>query len=264
MWPIPVPNIITFISYLSLNNFAPSTVSTYISGLSYHHKLRGLLDPTKLFLVQKTLEGLRRKVGKVQDVRSPITFEILNKIILALPHVCSSSYESQLFAASFTLAFFAFLRVSEFTIPNTNNVSDSALFRSDISMDTSSLNVRIRKSKTDQLGLSTTISIQKSSNKSICPITNMSRYLSQRPTTKSPFLFVHFNGQPLTTYQFKAVLKKALKFCDIKGHFRSHSFRIGAASEAYKLGFSDDIIQKWGRWKSQSYRTYIRLPNLFN
>ncbi|KAJ4918189.1 hypothetical protein JOQ06_014324 [Pogonophryne albipinna] len=38
----------------------------------------------------------------------------------------------------------------------------------------------------------------------------------------------------------------------------SHSFRIGAASTAARLGISDQTIQVLGRWSSQAYHTYIR------
>jgi hypothetical protein len=48
--------------------------------------------------------------------RKPITFEILEKIINVLLHVCNSYYEATLFAACFSVAFFGFLRVGEFAL----------------------------------------------------------------------------------------------------------------------------------------------------
>uniref|UniRef100_A0A8W8L937 Tyr recombinase domain-containing protein n=1 Tax=Magallana gigas TaxID=29159 RepID=A0A8W8L937_MAGGI len=70
---------------------------------------------------------------------------------------------------------------------------------------------------------------------------------------------VHFDGKPLTRYQFSAILAKSLQFCEGKiGRFKSHSFRIGAATEAAMRGIPDQVIKQWGRWKSESYASYIR------
>ena len=40
--------------------------------------------------------------------------------------------------------------------------------------------------------------------------------------------------------------------------YSGHSFRIGAASTAAAVGFSDSIIQLLGRWKSSAFLAYIR------
>ena len=61
------------------------------------------------------LSGMERMQKKV-NARKPITFEILEKIINVLLHVCNSYYEATLFAACFSVAFFCFLRVGEFAL----------------------------------------------------------------------------------------------------------------------------------------------------
>jgi hypothetical protein len=48
-------------------------------------------------------------------------------------------------------------------------------------------------------------------------------------------------------------------FCEEKGLYKPHSFRIGGATEAKRLGFDDDTIMQWGRWSSNAYKKYIRL-----
>ena len=45
-------------------------------------------------------------------------------------------------------------------------------------------------------------------------------------------------------------------------NLNTHSFRIGAASALSSAGVPESAIQILGRWASNSYRTYIRIPNL--
>jgi hypothetical protein len=44
--------------------------------------------------------------------------------------------------------------------------------------------------------------------------------------------------------------------------YNTHSFRIGAATHAAKMGKSDDEIMTMGRWKSDSYKRYIRIDTI--
>jgi hypothetical protein len=71
--------------------------------------------------------------------------------------------------------------------------------------------------------------------------------------------FATFDGCPLTSFQFNAVLKKALVFIgqsyDV---IKSHSFRIGRASSMFNDGLSVDVIKAKGRWRSNAYKSYIR------
>ena len=55
----PLNDVMYYIAYLSYTGLSASTILTYISGLSYTHKLHSLEDNTKSFLVGKLLEGLR-------------------------------------------------------------------------------------------------------------------------------------------------------------------------------------------------------------
>lgn len=71
-WPVPSEHILLCIAYHSSKGSVASTVSSYISGISYVHKLRQLRDPADLFIVKKSLEGLRR-LKRTKDLRAPIS-----------------------------------------------------------------------------------------------------------------------------------------------------------------------------------------------
>jgi hypothetical protein len=99
---------------MSSSGYAPSSISSHVSALSFAHKINGCPDPTEGFIVKKLKEGAKRMNPRV-DSRLPITQSILRQIIHTLPSVCNSQFEVVLFRAAFLLAFFGFLRVSEFT-----------------------------------------------------------------------------------------------------------------------------------------------------
>ena len=123
------------------------------------------------------------------------------------------------------------------------------------------LEVNLRSSKTDQRRNSQKIIIDESSFSHLCPVKAMVEYLDARPSIQGP-LFIHFGGNPLTSYQFSYILKQGIKIIGFSPAFFSpHSFRIGAATAAAMAGASVDDIKQLGRWKSSAFNSYIR-PHL--
>ena len=253
-WPIPLNDILNFIAYLVTENISTSTVTAYLSGISYYHKLSGYNDTTKHFIVGKALEGCKRKKGHQKDPRSPITIPILTDLVKNSHNFCSSVFEATMFSAAFTLAFFAMLRVSEFT----KNGADTSYPQKQVQfkhvrIHKSSIKLTIVQSKTQQRGQTSTIVIH-ANGKDVFPVANLAKYLHMRPKCANNDLFIHFDHSSLTTYQFNNVLKKAIEFLDITHcHIRSHSFRIGGATYLANKGVNEQQIMSLGRWKSHAF-----------
>ena len=91
----------------------------------------------------------------------------------------------------------------------------------------------------------------------------MKLYLAVRPKVDGP-LFCHFNHEKVTRYQVCKVLKSALSFLGYnENEYNTHSFRIGAATNAAEMGKSDEQIMIMGRWNSKtSYKRYIRFDTV--
>lgn len=161
------------------------------------------------------------------------------------------------------MAFFGFLRVGELTSKSLKSRDLRPLQFGDIAIVEANgykhVKVTIRQSKTDQLGYSSTLFLSETRGQA-CPVMAVVNYLKVRAQGLGQGQFlVHFDSKPLTRYQFSAILAKSLQFCEGKiGRFKSHSFRIGAATEAAMRGIPDQVIKQWGRWKSESYASYIR------
>jgi hypothetical protein len=266
-WPVPLDQLLNFVDYLSFTGLSPTSVTTYILGIGYTHKARGLENKTNNFLITKILEGLRRKRVKSSDVRAPVTLDLLRRLLQALQKVCTSNYEVCLFSSAFTLAFFALLRIREITLDNKLDTGPHVICYEDISFSNKNeMYLRIRSSKADQRSNTITliISKQKGSESDICPVKRLKQFLVMRysgPTCSSP-VYIHFDGSNLTRYQFNSVLLKTLQFCGLSEHIRSHSFRIGGTSELARRGVTESEIKRWGRWNSNAYSSYIQLSFL--
>lgn len=264
--PVQVETLCSFIAYLSLKIYAHTTMSAYLSGIGFRHKVQGLEDPTNCFLVRLMLKGVRRGRSSQPDLRLPLTLKHLEKILGILQYICSSRYEILLFKAVFTLMFFGFLRIGEVAAASKTSIQESVLRRSDVVFQVRKkvkvLVINFRISKNNQFGDQQEVVISSHQNKNCCPLVALADYLND--ATQSEVLFSHFDSYPLTKYQLRYMLKRAVQFCNFSDHhlFQSHSFRIGAATTAKMMGLSDEDIQIMGRWRSAAFKKYIRVPSL--
>jgi integrase len=207
------------------SGLAYSTAKCYLSGLSYVINLHGWENPIETFLVKKLMSGFQRTRDLV-DNRQPITLPLLKQIVRIIPSLAYSSYESLLFQSAFLLAFFALLRVSEVVAIKTNHIQ---IFDDKIC-------VLIQNSKTDQLGKGNSVQITKNLD-SMLLFDTLQEFYAFRQTIQADQLFVHYNENPITQYQFSCMLHKSLKFLELPSiSYKSHSFRIGGATYLYLKG----------------------------
>ena len=111
-WPVPLNHIIWFIAFHHTKGSAFSTITNYLSAISYYHKIYNMEDNTKQFIIKNMLKGYKKNKSH-KDSRFPITIDILTKFPDTLNIVCKSRYETALFKAAFCLSFFGLLRISE-------------------------------------------------------------------------------------------------------------------------------------------------------
>jgi len=253
----------SFITSLFNKNYSPSTITTFISVIAFANKLYDAPNPQQHFLITKMLEG-SRKLGHKPDTRQPITLSILHKIITCLPITQHNTYSLTLLKAMFLLAFHAFLRVGEMTVRSQHTPTHNTLLAEDCVVNfkgkqVSSLTLTLRNSKHNQAKpFFITIPANHSLN---CPAYAVHQYLLLAKPKAGP-LFQLQTGSPVTRHYFQAQLTKCLQAANIDTSlYKSHSFRIGAATEAVAtLGLPDHEVQRLGRWGSNAFKAYIRTP----
>ena len=100
----------------------------------------------------------------------------------------------------------------------------------------------------------------------ICPFTWMVKLHNRRTAmggkihpSKSRFLFPDPNGRPLSVEMARRELWSVCNLINIPPEkYNLHSFRIGAATEFFRRGFSTEIIKNLGRWRGDTCEIYNR------
>jgi integrase len=249
--------ICNFIGFLFDKNLSATTIASHISAISYIHKISALPDPTNTFIVKKILKGTQNLKTNL-DARMPITKPILVKILNAVDHTVPDLYNRTLLKAVFLLAFHAFLRLGELAIRNRAQFGN-VLQKNDVVFDDQGVQIVLRHFKNIKNNQPVTIFLSPSISETICPVRALQQYVELATHTTGP-LFTFRSGSPVSHSYVVQQLKSALKFSSLDcNQYKGHSFRIGAATEAANLGFSENYIQQLGRWHSNAIKRYIRI-----
>ena len=227
--------------------------------------MSGLPDPslTSFPRLDYALKGVRREAPLSKRARRlPITPELLRRIHRAWSQAPPHFDRTMLWAA-FCLGFFGFMRAGEFTCPSKEAFTPFMLAASDIQVDSHiaprHLTVHLRQSKTDPFGAGVTLHLGVTGD-FLCPVLALLGYLAIRQSTPGP-LFLFHDGSTLSRTRLVKELHLALHMIGVDdSRFSGHSFRIGAATTAARVGLQDSMIKTLGRWKSSAYSLYIRTP----
>ena len=106
------------------------------------------------------------------------------------------------------------------------------------------------------------ITMKGSEGHKLCPVRALCLYAKQRGRVPGP-PFVHNDNSFVSIFQFNAVLKSVLKLA-LPGcnSIKSHSFRIGGATNAIARGIPYEDVQIMGRWRSHAAKKYIRVQEI--
>ena len=257
-FPLEEKTLILFVTFLATYS-SYSNTKLHLAALRYHSIMQISPSPIKNFQkLYYVLRGIKRLQGKKRKkpLRAPITPAILNKIQSFLVKSTKLYEDKVMLWAAILTAFFGFLRVSEYTSSHkTKYDPHTTLLLSDVCITEDRAKINIKTSKTDPFREGVVIELARNGS-NLCPISALSEFLQIRPSTPGPFFRFH-NGKFLSRGDINKVLKEST---DNHVNMSSHSLRIGAASTAAAMGCPKWLIQFMGRWTSDCYRTYLRIP----
>jgi len=233
------------------------TLDLHITALRQWHEYQQLTDPTRDPLIQKTLEGMRRRHGQPRQKARPLSIEALSALIGWLDQQPLSLMRERN-RALLLVAYFGAFRRSELVGLQYGNLEwfDDGVV------------VTLERSKTDQSGEGMQRALPCSDNH-LCPVTALKCWMEAiDPHTESQkgAIFRRINrwDQPGTramdASSINLILKKLAMQAGLEGaeKFSSHSFRRGLTTSAAQAGVDFELIRKQGGWKQDAtVREYI-------
>ena len=237
-----------------------SNVKLHMAAIKHFATVRGsYIDFRGFHRLYLVTRGIKRSHGKRFSLpkRSPITPDLLHIIHQNLFNSSKLYSDKLMIWAAITMAYFGFLRVSEYTSSHKTKFDplSTLLFR-DVSVTDDTAQIEIKASKTDPFRQGITIRLA-ANDTMLCPVHSLLQYLSSRPTFQGPF-FVYRNGTFLTRRDLNQILTQ---YTGGIANTTSHSLRIGAATTAAAMGCPKWLIMSMGRWASDCFRRYIRIPH---
>ena len=276
-FPASDDDILIFAAWLIKRGLSGPSIEVYLSGIRTSHLIRGLKPViTRTEIVKTVIAGrthidqLDRRAG-LRKTRLPVTVTMLKLLKEELRASSLPNVDTLALWAIASLLFFGGFRPGEILCKNIGSFDPAFTFLKEdltekpIKVGNKSINtlqVFLKSEKTDSSERGRIIDVY-SSNSSICPVKAVRKYFFfSKHTEKDMPTFRLNSGKPITTKLFNSHIKTYLgKHVDSDKRFVSgHSFRSGVATLIGQLGYSDEQLKAVGRWSSDAYLKYLKLP----
>lgn len=161
------------------------------------------------------------------------------------------------------MAFFGSLRMGELLTDSSEHFDPSYhCLTEDVVLKDEVIQLKIKAAKEERSGKEIIIDIFKNEG-DCCPVRALKKWREMKqPRGEGKPAFRFKNGTPLTKRRFNNLLSKCLNhhIPAGTGFYAGHSFRAGIPSMLGELGYSTEDIMTVGRWSSNAYEAYVKMP----
>ena len=243
-----------------------NTIQGYLSAIAFMHIKAGVDDTTKNPSVSLTLQGIKRTEPVLLDKKlKPIEKDLLHTMVEAIPFSCFDVYSCSLVKSLFLLTFYACLRAGEIVHSDKTDHTQCLKHLKEhnnsytITFESYKHSGQLPPISDDQDSELPQIVLHALEDKVHCPVRALKAFLRMRGGKSGP-IFINKEGQPIKRTHLTNWMKKTLEMAGMPpARYNTHSFRIGRTTQLARDGYSDEIIRRTGRWKSNAYKDYIRI-----
>ena len=277
--PFNQSKTLEFLGWMEARGLKSRSMSSYLSGVRSYHVASGFGDPflrdpmVKLILKgQENWDKLQARLeGK--DAKLPVTKIMMKHLKKNLLKVSWPRSEKRLFWAVATMAWSGSFRIHELCSRGAKEFdSQTTLLWKDVALGelkvgqtlVKSVSIHVKSPKVDRVGAGDNVEVFQLGN-FMCPIAALAKYREESRLQEESELpvFRLDSGLCWTGTEMNrrlVVLTKDLESIVPGGLVRTHSFRSGVPSEMARAGMDPESIQAVGRWKSDAYKAYVKLP----
>lgn len=230
---------------------AVTTITQAYSAIREEHRMKDAPPPTLSGKLYRSWTGARKKSKQGRPLKKAKA--LAPKTLKEIVRHAAEDDLAERDRALLLLGWCAALRSDEITSLNVE----------DVTVEPDGLRIRIRQSKTDQLGVGHEIGVARAKGRT-CPVTAWEEYLDGNVgLTRGP-AFVSRTGHRLTNQDVGRILRKRLKRAGVDARgYSAHSLRAGCLTAAAAAGHSLEAIQRHSRHKSlEVLLGYIRTATL--
>jgi hypothetical protein len=275
--PLGKGALLIFINWLiTSRGLKAATINCYLASIRQMHLVRGLEPPAlrssqvQLILKgQQNIDNEKRREGESRG-RLPMTISLMKLLKEKIRRWGRDDETKLLVWAVATMAFHGAFRIHELLCKNEASFDPAyELLGEDIvttavkegDLVTTMITVKLKCPKEQRDGKAVLVDIFESGGP-ICPVRAFQKWKLLAKCENGKPAFRGPCGTPLTGRKLNSYVKDLLKdsINYREGQLTTHSFRSGIASLLGSKGFSDEEIKQAGRWSSNAFQVYMKLP----
>ena len=258
-WPASVDTVICFLEFMARTSGYPH-LKHLLSSVKYSHEALDLPFPSDSFMVDMTMQGLKRRLAKVPFQVLPLTPPILRNMFC---HLNMGSVGDLALWCSYLLSFYGLLRKSSAVPKGSNYNPGKVLVRRNISVDLENnmVYIYLGHGKTNNFCTrDVLIPVPGNRDPALDPVRHLQALFSKVTAEPDSPAFTFAKGKFIQYSSFTSRLKQLLKKAGYDADLYSgHSFRRGGASFLHSCGGTALMIQASGDWSSQCFTRYLYL-----
>lgn len=233
-----------YLADLAGAGLAVSTLRRRMASISVVHRARGQTSPCASLEVRRLVQGITRTHGRAQTRARPVGASELRAMLEQLAGPWATRDRAELL-----VGWSCAMRESEIV----------ALDLGDLVVVERGLEVRVRRSKSDQEGAGETIPVPRASRADMCPVAAWHAWTLMRSATLEglpAFPPMDRLGRVLVGRQCPRVIERLVRrlarLAGLGAGFTGHSLRAGYCTEAARAGRPDRAIMAVSRHRSRA------------
>ena len=258
-YPVSVDTLVCYMEFMARSSGFPH-LKHLLSSVKFMHEALDQPFPTNSFMLDMTMQGLKRRLARVPFQVLPLTPGILKRMY---PHLNMSLPQDQALWCSYLLSFYGLLRKSNAVPKSTLLDPGKVLTRQNISVDlvNNMVYLYLGYGKTNNFCTrDVIIPIPGNNDPVLDPVRHVCSLFTKVQVDPSAPAFTYRAGSCITYTTFTSRLKSLLKKAGLDPDLYSgHSFRRGGATFLHSCGGTALMIQASGDWSSQCFTRYIYL-----